>query len=89
MTNADQLNFIRYSMISLKKRNYSLSLSSELEGIIKIIETNIKIGWYNSFQNSHNGGGHKNTNYSLKSTSYNSYMTNIKEALQRAGELQN
>ena len=71
----DQLNFIRYSKDDFlkEKAQISLVLSSELEAIIKIIETNIKkSGGSNSpFQNSHNGG-HKNSNYSLKSTSYNS-----------------
>ena len=72
----DQLNFIRYSKDDFlkEKAQISLVLSSELESIIKIIETNIKkSGGSNSpFQNSHSGSGHKNTNYSLKSTSYNS-----------------
>ena len=71
----DQLNFIRYSKDDFLKEKAQISpvLSSELEAIIKIIETNIKkSGGSNSpFQNSHNGG-HKNSNYSLKSTSYNS-----------------
>jgi hypothetical protein len=72
----DQLNFIRYSKDDFIKEKTKLSLviSSELESIIKLIETNIKkSGGSNSpFQNSTYNGGHKNTNYSLKSTSYNS-----------------
>lgn len=72
----DQLNFIRYSKDEFikEKEKVHLVLSSELESIIKIIEANIKkSGGSNSpFQNSHNGGSHKNKNYSLKSTSYNS-----------------
>jgi hypothetical protein len=72
----DQLNFIRYSKDDFIKEKTKLTLviSSELESIIKIIETNIKkSGGSNSpFQNSSHNNGHKNSNYSLKSTSYNS-----------------
>jgi hypothetical protein len=78
----DQLNFIRYSKEDFlkEKEKIHLALSSELESIIKIIETNIKkSGGSNSpFQNSHNGG-HKNHNYSLKSTSYNSKHNDSKK----------
>ena len=73
----DQLNFIRYSKDDFikEKEKLSLQMSSQLENILKIIESNIKkSGGSNSpFQNSsYNGNGHKNSNYSLKSTSYNS-----------------
>ena len=73
----DQLNFIRYSKDDFikEKDKLSLQMSSQLENILKIIESNIKkSGGSNSpFQNSsYNGNGHKNSNYSLKSTSYNS-----------------
>lgn len=72
----DQLNFIRYSKDDFikEKTNFSLTLSPTLGNIIKVIETNIKkSGGSNSpFQNSSYSGGHKNSNYSLKSTSYNS-----------------
>ena len=73
----DQLNFIRYSKDDFMKEKSQLSLvrSCELENILNVIQANIKkSGGSNSpFQHSqYNGSGHKNSNYSLKSTSYNS-----------------
>ena len=65
---------LKVRKLRVEKTKISLVISSELESIIKLIETNIKkSGGSNSpFQNSSYNGGHKNPNYSLKSTSYNS-----------------
>jgi hypothetical protein len=61
----DQLNFIRYSKDDFikEKETISLVMSSELDGVLKIIQSNIKkSGGSNSpFQNS--SFGNKNSNY--------------------------